>query len=174
MAWSTPRTFAVGEILTASAMNTDVRDNTSFLRDPPRARATRAANKSIATGGSAVVVDFDTEDHDHGDLYDPGGANPERITIGDDGTYGFGASGEWESNSSGIRYVAVRLNGTSVVAADRRPGEALSEQSCSNERELLAADYVEMLVYQNSGASRNLQSSGASPMLWVSWRGGDL
>ena len=32
MAWSTPRTWVDGEIVTATEMNTDVRDNMAYLK----------------------------------------------------------------------------------------------------------------------------------------------
>ena len=35
MAWNTPKTWGVGDILTASDMNTYVRDNTDYLNTPP-------------------------------------------------------------------------------------------------------------------------------------------
>ena len=34
-AWSTPRTWVTGEALLASDLNAQVRDNLSFLKEPP-------------------------------------------------------------------------------------------------------------------------------------------
>lgn len=36
MAWTTPRTWVTAEVVTASHMNTHVRDNTAYLKDSPR------------------------------------------------------------------------------------------------------------------------------------------
>lgn len=36
MAWTTPRTWVTAEVVTASQMNTHVRDNTAYLKDAPR------------------------------------------------------------------------------------------------------------------------------------------
>lgn len=167
MAWATPKSYAVGEVLTASDMNQYQRDNTIALRDPDRARATKASAQSIADS-SGTTVDLDTEDYDHGNLYDPSGANPTRITIGEDGTYEVGCSTNWQSNSTGYRFAGVFPNGLAdAIASDRRPGLNQSEQSPSNRVELVAGDYVEMIVSQTSGGALNLRATDDSPMLWV-------
>lgn len=173
MAWSTPRTFAVGEVLTASALNSDLRDNMRELRNRDRARATKAANQSIPNN-TVTLVALDTEDYDYGNLYDSAGANPERITIAEAATYAVGFNISWPLNSTGVRFGAIYRNGTAladIVVADRRRSRDDSEAGSSTNIELLAADFVVLQVLQASGAGLDLQANAKSPMLWVHQEG---
>lgn len=54
MAWTTPRTWVSGELVTAALLNTHVRDNLSYLKDVPALNgvqfpATQAASSNVNT-----------------------------------------------------------------------------------------------------------------------------
>lgn len=58
MAWTTPRTWAVGEAITADLLNTHLRDNLSELKDPPSASyALDESSDYTTTSTSFVDVD---------------------------------------------------------------------------------------------------------------------
>ena len=62
MSWTSPKTWSVGDLLTSSDMNTYVRDNTSFLSQPPRGRIYASSAQSIPnltpTQISPTATDF--------------------------------------------------------------------------------------------------------------------
>jgi hypothetical protein len=73
MAWTSPRTWSTGELVTASIMNTHVRDNLNALKTPPKGKVTLTGNVSttstsevdltgatttFTTAGGAVMVFF--------------------------------------------------------------------------------------------------------------------
>jgi hypothetical protein len=51
VSWTSPKTWAFGEVLTSADMNTYVRDNTQFLFDQP---------EFITSDSNAVALDFTT------------------------------------------------------------------------------------------------------------------
>lgn len=60
--WTTPRTWAVGELVTAALMNTHLRDNLDFLKTPIAAYSALGSNFSttsssyVDTGLSVTIV----------------------------------------------------------------------------------------------------------------------
>lgn len=58
MAWTTPRTWVVDEVVTASVMNVHVRDNMNALKDPPTDQDILNLGADI-TVTSATFVDAD-------------------------------------------------------------------------------------------------------------------
>jgi len=57
MAWTTPRTWAVKEKLTAALMNQQVRDNLNYLNSKTLARVTQVANAPNQSTTSTSFVD---------------------------------------------------------------------------------------------------------------------
>jgi hypothetical protein len=58
MAWTTPKTWSVGELVTASDMNTHLRDNLNALKTPPSAHyVLDQASEYTTTSTSFVDVD---------------------------------------------------------------------------------------------------------------------
>lgn len=94
--------------------------------------------------------------------------NPERITVDRPGWYAITAGISWAPNATGIRQLAIRLNGAtslalSAVQAVTAVGVA-TQQSVSRVTYLSAGDYLEMRVYQDSGGALDAEDSGyASP-----------
>ncbi|RMF81298.1 MAG: hypothetical protein D6737_05470 [Chloroflexi bacterium] len=56
--WSPPRTWVTGELVTADILNTHIRDNLDFLKDPPTALATLDEIANYTTT-STTFVDVD-------------------------------------------------------------------------------------------------------------------
>lgn len=59
MAWSTPRTWTTNELVTASVMNTHVRDNLNALKSPPGAIYQNSSGSSLYTTSSTIWTDVD-------------------------------------------------------------------------------------------------------------------
>ena len=97
MAWTTPRTWVDGEVVTASIMNTHIRDNLNELRAPRTCRVYRSTSLTVTT---AALVNMDGKSFD-----DPGWhstiTNPSRITQDRQGLYLVQAAGSFAASSSG-------------------------------------------------------------------------
>lgn len=157
MTWTTPRTWVTSEVVTASIMNTHVRDNLSELRTLHGCRVTKNATQSIATG-SDVAVTFQTETYDTDGFHDTG-ANTERITVpsGLGGYYQLRGKCQWAAAAGGFRRAKIRLNGTTILEFSSmltgNTSETVGAQTVEN---LAVGDYVELIAEHNQGAGLNV------------------
>jgi len=87
MAWTAPRTWVAGELVTASMGNVHWRDNQLELRSTPFNRCVAFHSTTQAIGGTGVL-NLDSEDVDTASMHDLV-TNNQRITIpsGGGGTY---------------------------------------------------------------------------------------
>ena len=53
--WSSPRSWSVGELVSASLLNTHLRDNLEFLKAPPTALYTLNLSPAVSTAGFALI-----------------------------------------------------------------------------------------------------------------------
>lgn len=172
MAWTTPRTWASGESVTSTVMNTHVRDNLNAIVSPPyvfvRANST---STTLATGGSWVALSFDTEVSDAFNMWVSSAA--PNINIATAGLYlinaGFGVV------FSGAQYARarIRVNGTDVPSAGMSVYGASTQTanlSLSLMYRLSAGDYVQ-LVGNASAALGTLTSSGDQAFMQLRWMG---
>ena len=173
MPWTTPKTWAVGDVLTAADLNTYNRDNAKWLgTDKPHCRVRNSANISHTSTGNYQALTFDSERVDVGPMHDTS-TNTGRITVptGGGGFYAIGGCIEFASNTTGRRGVQVRLNGLTVIA--RVEATAIAQDlplSISTVYQLTAGDYVELMGFQSSGGNLNMQASSAySPEFWAHW-----
>lgn len=183
MAWTTPKTWAVGEILTAANMNLYQRDNTRWLSHgstggAPMCRfyvttATTAANDTLTTLGSANPT---VERFDNGGMHSTA-TNPSRITVpsGGGGLYLVGACALWSGSTAGYRELGLTRTGA-MQYNDRRNAASVAVPTANSVAGLIestAAGYFEAKVKQNSGASLTVtRSSAASAEVWAVWMGG--
>lgn len=127
------------------------------------ARVRRSTNQSFTTSVEAAVT-FDTVDFDFGGYYSAG--SPTRFTIPSDGRgnriYLISGYGVWAANSTGIRSLTARLNGTTDLGQSGIPATGNTRrQSYSIVVALSEADYVELTGFQSSGGNLNLETSGS-------------
>ncbi len=121
------------------------------------------ANESIPNN-ALTAVPWDVEDYDLGDFWDAG--SPTRLTVpaGGGGMYHVSCSAEFASSSGGTRVWEIWLNGSrgALRYALPTPGStatpAMAIQGVLN---LAGGDYVECVVYQNSGGALNLSYAAA-------------
>lgn len=82
-----PRTWTVGELLTAAKLNTDLRDGLNFLLSgKPLALLTKTVGQSIPTGGGTNLVTWDAETIDR-DGGHSNSVNNTRYTVQTAGWY---------------------------------------------------------------------------------------
>jgi hypothetical protein len=155
----TPRTWTVGEGLTAAKLNTDLRDGLNFLLAPPRAELYRTVNQAVANS-SLVAIGFDAEviDSDGGHSTS---TNNSRYTAQTAGWFDCVCQAWWDTTaSSSFRSTAAYVNGGSF--ARRTVGGLASVPTyspiapCVATLFLNVGDYVEFKVLQLSGASVNV------------------
>lgn len=118
--------------------------------------------QTIATGATGVLT-FDSE------VWDPNGyhdtvTNNTRITPTVAGKYIVVANVSWALNGTGSRYVAVRLNGTTIQNSSTRAavsGSLVHGLTVSSIVDLNGStDYVEAVGAQTSGGNLNTAASG--------------
>lgn len=164
MAWTSPRTWAAAETLTAALMNTHVRDNENWLaNDLPRCSAVRTAAQSITNVTLTTISYTAADEYDTGSMHDPA-VNASRITVpsGGGGLYVVGASVSWQGNPTGNRQVLLALNGAIITGTpdDRAdPGGGGASHRTGIEVRLVAGDFVEVQVLQSSGGALNVTHS---------------
>jgi hypothetical protein len=177
LTWTAPRTWAVGEIATATNMNTHVRDNLSAVAgtDNAQCRVYNSAAISIANFTTTyTALTFNTERRDVQGCHSTS-VNTGRITVptGWGGLWSIGACVSWAANATGWRAVALRLNGATIIAmqAGTNAGSGIETiQTVNTEYPLSAADYVEVIVGQTSGGNLNVAASANySPEFWARW-----
>jgi len=174
LAWTPPKTWSVGDVLTAADLNAYVRDNAKWLgTDKPHCRVRNSANISHTSTGNYQALTFDSERVDVGAMHDTS-TNTGRLTVpaGGGGFYQVGGCIEFASNGTGRRGIQVRLNGTTVIA--RQEAQAISANdhplTISTVYQLAAGDYLELLGFQSSGANLNMLASSAyAPEFWAHW-----
>jgi len=98
-------------------------------------------------------------------------SNNTRITIpsGGGGTYLIGVDmASWQDNNTGIRDLIIRVNGATTVNWQRLTTNQNTNtyQSLSILLPLVATDYVEAMVNQNSGATLTMSGTTA----WAIWQ----
>lgn len=174
MPWTTPKTWSVGDVLTAADLNAYVRDNTKWLgTDKPHCRVRNSANISHTSTGNYQALTFDTERVDVGAMHDTS-SNTGRLTVpsGGGGFYAIGGQIEFASNSTGRRGIQIRLNGSTVIAREESANLGANDHTCtvSTVYQLAAGDYVELMGLQASGGNLNMQATSAySPEFYAHW-----
>lgn len=123
---------------------------------------TKSGNQSI-NDSTYTAITFDTELFDT-DAFHSTVTNTARITIpsGKGGKYLFVATSDIAANTTGIRQAGFWKNGSiqkgQVALSAASAGE--TKITVSAIYDLVATDYIEFYVYQNSGAARNVLNDG--------------
>jgi len=114
---------------------------------PPKVFAYRSATQTIPTAdGTALALNvelFDTDSmHDNA-------TNNTRITFRTAGTYVVDLSSSWAADPANA-YIKILKNGTSDLKLQQIVGDYRS-MSLTAIRDFVVGDYIEMIVFQNSG-----------------------
>lgn len=122
-----------------------------------------SAVQSIGTGAFAALT-FDTEDSDPSNMHSTA-SNTSRVTIpsGKDGVYLLVGFTSFAANAVGVRSGYFKKNGATILGpqvnyANGGAGDGVSVH-CSFITALVATDYIEFFVYQNSGGNLNAGSA---------------
>lgn len=115
-----------------------------------------SADQSIANATN-TAINFDTELYDN-DNYHSTVSNTNRLTVPTSGKYRVSGTVRFASNNTGMRLIFIRVNGTTSYASDRRAAVQSDVTDCeiSTTIDLVAGDYVELMVQQSSGGALNI------------------
>lgn len=136
----------------------------------PAARAFHSASQSIAASNDTILA-FNSERFDTAALHGTTTDN-SRLTAPISGIYYITAHVAWASNDSGLREVSLKKNGATVIARSQVPAvtSAGTRQELSTLYRLLAGDFVEVEVYQESGGALNVSSDPQwTPEFTMAW-----
>ena len=164
MSYSTPRTWTTDEVATETMLNQEMRDNISFLANPPSCRVYHNANQSIADF-TVTTVALNSERFDTNTMHNTV-TNNSRITFNTAGVYVVTFHGAFDSAADYLRATfAIRLNGATVLAESITTDNTAAHNpsgTVTTIYKFAAADYIEARVFQDNtaGAARNLIVAG--------------
>lgn len=174
MGYTTPFTAVAGTAWKAADWNTYGRDNLAWIAtDSPACRVYSSVNVSCANV-TEVALAMNSERYDNASMHSTS-SNTSRVTVptGGGGKYLLGGTIQWANAAGNERNVQVRLNGaTRIVVQASAPvaGGLVTKQSCMGVYAMVAADYGELIAYQDSGGAVNVQAASAySPEFFAFW-----
>ena len=147
-----PITWENNHLVTADDLNKQLSANLNFLHTPPEVRVYNDANISIPNA-TYTVLTFNTERYDSDNIHNLASAT-DRLTCNTVGKYLIWGHVFFGSNATGIRQLLIKLNGSTYIM--RSPHSIDNTGSyclAMTVAELSVDDYVELLVYQNSGGA---------------------
>jgi hypothetical protein len=160
-----PRTWTVGELLTASKLNTDLRNGLNFLLAPPLAVLDKIASQGIPTGANTAIT-FTSESIDRDGGHD-NATNPSRYTAQTAGWYSITLDGQWANATTGVRRSFPQRNGSvTLTSYTLPPGGAY--MNYTRVEFMSVGDYMEMMAFQDSGGTVNFGSNSRLSYLWLS------
>lgn len=173
MAYTDPKDdWVPGDVLTSAQVDV-LADDIQFLASPPMCRVTKSSGTNVADTTS-VALTFDTEQYDSDSMHSTV-SNTGRITFNTAGVYAIGAQASFETNATGYRRIYIRSNGATTVA--QGPDVAahagdITPVAVEGRFKAAAGDYIEVLVYQNSGSTLVVEShSSYSPVFYADFKG---
>lgn len=171
MEYTSPRTWVTGETVTASQLNTHLRDNMIALRAALTTRVYRSTALSTSTG-TAVLVGMDAETTDSPGWHSTS-SNTDRITPNLSGLYLVMAGASFAASATGYREVTLWRNGLSGQAIASIGRGIACTGSVSNNLAVSgvftangSTDYFGLGVEQSSGGALNV--NGGEFLTWLS------
>jgi hypothetical protein len=176
MAFTTPATAVAGNILTASWLNTYVRDNVAWsATDSPACRAYNNATISHSSTGNWQAVTLNSERFDNAAMHSTS-SNTERITVpsGGAGKYLVAGNLAWLQNATGQRQLGIGVNGVATFAAVQGgpivSGTVNTNLAVMAVYSMAVADYFAMGGFQDSGGALDMTSqANYSPEFYAFW-----
>lgn len=172
-----PATYTVGQKLTAASLNSIVTDLTYGFNGKPLAILTQTVAQSIpASAWTAITLDSTTLDRDGGHS---NSTNNSRYTCQTAGYYTIFALGSFATSvTTGRRLIGIRQNNTGTAAPSAVRNDSVwvgnpQSISCSCLIYLAVGDWVEVLLYQDTGGAVNtdvtdLQTRGRMNLIFES------
>jgi len=138
----------------------------------PAVRVHGSGNQTITTG-STTGLTFNTERFDTDGMHSTV-SNTSRLTAKTAGIYLITGNVRWANNTTGRRILLMRINGGDTIAQVEIHGPPVSGHvlvmNVTTIYELLATDYVELSVFQDSGGDLDIVATGNyTPEFAMAW-----
>ncbi len=130
----------------------------------PMCRVKKTSANNIADS-TPTTLNFGSETYDTDTMHN-NSTNPSRITFATAGKYHVGAVVKWDVAAGGTRKISIMLGGSTVLAAVEHPDDCES-MTISLDYTFTAAQYVELVVYQDSGGGIDVLAEDGSPAFWA-------
>lgn len=172
-------TWVAGTVVTAAALNSQVRDAGNFNIGRPYCSVYNNAGLATATGVS-ILLPFDSEVEDNDNMHSTV-TNPSRITFNTAGVYMILPRLSLPSSANGGRQINLRLNaagnvaggtsliimqgqqGSSGIAAFGIPAQAWLYRAAN------VGDYIEMNIQQTSGGAQTTTTGQWNTAIQALW-----
>lgn len=125
-------------------------------------RAYHNRNQTIAHD-TVTTLAFNSERYDYGVMHD-NATNNSRLTAPSDGIYVITANVVWAAHATGHRTLSIQLNAATTIGSTRvlvTSGSVPARMALTTQWEMNKTDYVEALVYQNSGGNLDVVATSA-------------
>jgi hypothetical protein len=169
------RTWVAGEVVTASYLNTNIRNAGNFWLSVPVFEGVQTVAQSIPTGVvTAVLLDTEEVDNDNGHSTT---VNTSRYASQTPGRFQISGGASYAANATGRRGVLILVNGTQLAGSSTAlpTTGALDTGVPLRTRSIYmngATDYIELGTFQDSGAPLNTFVTGSAfSTLSVRWVG---
>lgn len=148
----------------------DVWQQDGLFFDPPYCRVFQGVNISVANNSQVVLgigatsTVYGSEHFDTDNMHS-NSTNPGRITFNTPGIYIVELHIEWATNGTGQRYAFIRLNGTTSIGYVSQNSASVTNnvgQTVVTLWKFAVNDYVESVVFQDSGAPLNILFNASS------------
>ncbi len=172
MAWTDIPDKTTGDLMDAVWYGTHFKANMEYLKNVPCAHVYNSNDISIP---NALVtrLSFDAERYDTDNIHSTE-TNTSRLTIPRDGKYLIVGNVCFANGASGARDLKIVLNGTTIIGYldNYNPTNSYVDVALSTVQALSTNDYVELMVYQTSGAALNVRAiTQYSPEFMLHWLG---
>ena len=120
------------------------------------------ANISITASGTPQALTFNSERYDVYTMHSTS-VNTSRLTAPRSGVYSIFGHIEYASNTTGVRFATIQLDGTTdiaVASALALTGGYATHCSVATQYYLNANQYVELVALQTSGGALNVLATG--------------
>lgn len=133
----------------------------------PSCRVDQIADQVI-TQLTFTPITFDAEIYDTDSMHDPG-VNPTRVTAQTAGVYSVDAGVLWQFNANGGRVIQIKKNGVESVARQDQDSAATLTRAANvgTTVKLDVGDYLELVVYQDSGGNLSIDSGSTDPNAYM-------
>lgn len=159
------RTVIVGDLIAATITVKTLTD----IENVPMARAYHNADQSSTTS-TQLACALNSERFDTDAIHDTS-TNNSRMTCKTAGKYDIKGHMAFAANATGLREIAIRLNGTTLIALDNRISVSASRVTgltIATTYDLVVNDYVELIAFQDSGGALNVvNAANYSPELSI-------
>jgi hypothetical protein len=169
----TPRTWTVGELLTAAKLNADLRDGLNFLLRPPLCILELNHSQSIPYNNDTIInLDYERVDTDNGHSTT---TNPERYVVQTAGWYEIIGRVGYDFNATGGRSAIIYVNTTDWMRATvGAPDNIYCQAVVMGHWMCNVNDYIRLGANHTISSGGPLSTGGgiaATPTLQIRWVG---